>query len=335
MHIDRREFIKLMGGAAAILSFPGVILQGCKKAIEKAAEASPVIWLQGQSCSGCSVSILNTVNPDIATVITEHINLNFHQTLMSGTGHTAIKVIEEAVKKHRKDFVLVVEGSIPTKSDIYCRLGEVDGKHVGIREWVEELGKNAKAILAFGTCATYGGIPAAEIRATGGNPTGAKSISEILPNATIINIPGCPPHPDWMIGTIVHYLLKGVPKLDEFKRPKLFFEKTVHEQCEFLKDYKKGKFAKHWGEKGCTYLLGCLGMDSNCDIPKRKWCGGVNSCTGSSSGCIGCTEPVFPDTGKRGLYKHLMANLDEINKIENPEIREAAINLYKGGIING
>ncbi len=335
MTLNRREFIKLMGGTAAVFGFSGVLLQGCKKAIQEAAERTPVIWLQAQSCSGCSVSILNAIDPGIATVITEHISLNYHQTLMGGTGDAAIRVLEEAVKKQRKDFVLVVEGSIPVDSEEYCTIGMLNGKHVSALEWVRELGKNAKAILAFGTCAAYGGIPAAESRKTGKNPTGAKSLAEILPNASIINVPGCPPHPDWMIGTVLHYLLKGMPELDEYKRPKLFFGKTVHDQCEHLPDYKRGRFAKHWGDEGCLYLLGCLGMDSGCDIPKRKWLGGVNSCTGCGSGCIGCTEPVFPDYGQRGLYKHLTASLDEINSLEEPQIRAAVLNLRNGGSING
>ncbi len=335
MTLNRRDFLKLMGGTAAVFGFSGVLLQGCKKAITEAAERTPVIWLQAQSCSGCSVSILNAAEPDIATVITEHISLNYHQTLMGGTGYAAIRVLDEAVKKQRKDFVLVVEGSIPTGSEAYCTIGMLNGKHVSAQEWVTELGKNAKAILAFGTCAAYGGIPAAESRKTGLNPTGAKPISEILPNAAIINVPGCPPHPDWMVGTVLHYLLKGMPELDEYNRPKLFFGKTVHEQCEHLADYKRGRFAKHWGEEGCLYLLGCLGMDTGCDIPKRKWLGGVNSCTGCGSGCIGCTEAVFPDYGKRGLYKHLTASLDEINGLEEPQIRAAVLNLRNGGSING
>lgn len=335
MTLNRREFIKLMGGTAAVFGFSGVLLQGCKKAIQDAAERTPVIWLQAQSCSGCSVSLLNAIDPGIATVITEHISLNYHQTLMGGTGDAAIRVLEEAVKKQRKDFVLVVEGSIPVDSEEYCTIGMLNGKHVSSLEWVRELGKNAKAILAFGTCSAYGGIPAAKSKLTGKNPTGAKSLAEILPNAAIINVPGCPPHPDWMIGTVLHYLLKGMPELDEYNRPKLFFGKTVHEQCEHLPDYKRGRFAKHWGEEGCMYLLGCLGMDSGCDIPKRKWLGGVNSCTGCGSGCIGCTEPVFPDYGQRGLYKHLTASLDEINSLEQPQVRAAVLNLRNGGSING
>jgi len=335
MDINRRDFLKLMGGAAAAITFPGVMLQGCRKALKKAAENTSVIWVQGQSCSGCSVSLLNGREPDIATLITEYISLNFHQTIMGGMGSTAVGVIEEAVKKKRKDYILVVEGSIPTKNYKYCTLGEVDGRHRGIREWIEKLGSSAMAVIAVGSCAAFGGIPGAEIRATGGNPTGAVPVSEILKGSNVINIPGCPPHPDWMAGTVVHLLLKGMPKLDEYNRPLLYFSNTVHERCERLSYYKKGYFAKHWGDKGCLYLLGCLGMDTHCDIPVRKWVDGTNSCTGSGSGCIGCTEAVFPDTGSRGLYKHLNAELDDPDVIENPEIRAAIMNLKRGGIING
>ncbi len=335
MSLNRRDFLKLMGGTAAAFSFSGVMLQGCKKALKEAAERTPVIWIQAQSCSGCSVSILNAIDPDIASVITETISLNFHQTLMGGTGDAAIKVLEDAVKKQRKDFVLVVEGSIPTKADEYCTIGEINGMPVAAKKWIEELGKNAKALITFGTCASFGGIPAAKIRATGDNPTGAKPLSAIFPDKPIVNVPGCPPHPDWMIGTIVHFLLKGVPELDEYGRPKMYYGKTVHEQCTRLPDYKRGRFAKKWGDEGCLYLLGCLGMDSGCDIPKRMWLGGVNSCTGCGSGCIGCTEPVFPDYGNRGLYKHLTASAEEINAIDQPQVKEAVLSLMKGGVING
>jgi len=187
MALNRRDFLKLMGGTAAAVTFPSVMLQGCKKAIQKVSERTNVIWLQGQSCSGCSVSLLNKLDPMIDTVITEYISLNFHQTLMAGTGNVAVNILEEAVKKDRKDFILIVEGSIPTKDDLYCTVGMVDGHHVGIREWVEKLGANAKAVISVGSCATFGGIPGAEIRATGDNPTGAVPVSEILKDKTIIN----------------------------------------------------------------------------------------------------------------------------------------------------
>ncbi len=338
MALNRREFLKIMGGTAAALTFPGVMFQGCKKALEKAAGRTPVIWIQAQSCSGCSVSLLNYLDPGIVAVITEYISLNFHQTLMGGQGDVAIKVLKEAVDKKRKDFVLLVEGSIPTKADEYCTIGKINGKAVGAREWFESLAKNALYVVNIGTCSAFGGIPAGKLRANGDNPTGAKPTVEVLPEIKnkLINVPGCPPHPDWMVGTLLHVLLKKeVPALDEFRRPKMYFGKTVHEQCEHLSEYKRGVFAKHWGDKGCLYNLGCLGMDSGCDIPSRKWVGGMNSCTECGGGCIGCTESVFPDYGTRGIFKHLEAKLEEIEKIEHPAVREAVLNLRDGGIING
>lgn len=324
-----------MGGASAAFAFPGVVIHGFKKALMAAAKNTNVIWIQAQSCSGCSVSLLNTIDPDIPTLITEVISLNFHQTVSGGTGDSLMQVLEKAVEKNRKDFVLVLEGSIPTKNHLYSTLGEKNGRHIWTGKWIKELGGNAIAALAVGTCAAYGGIPAAE-----GNVTGAVGLADFFKmnkiDTPVVNIPGCPPHPAWMVGTISHFILKGVPELDNYGRPKMFYGETVHQNCENLKYYRQGVFAKNWGEKGCLYNLGCLGMDTGCDIPKRKWLGGINSCTASGSGCIGCTEPVYPDTGKRGLYKHLQGSLEEINKIENPQIREAVLNLKKnGGVING
>ena len=132
MALNRREFLKIMGGTSAALAFPGVMIQGCKKALEKAAERTNIIWLEGQSCSGCSVSLLNKVNPDIVSVITEHISLNYQGVVMGGTGSSATKVLEEAVKKKRKDFILLVEGAIPTKSDVFCTIGEDEATKKGI-----------------------------------------------------------------------------------------------------------------------------------------------------------------------------------------------------------
>jgi hydrogenase small subunit len=337
MSLSRKDFLKILGGTAAAATVPVALLDSCKQAVQQASARTPVIWLQAQSCSGCSVSLLNVADPtDIASVITQHISLNYHQTIMGGTGHTAIEVLLQAVEKDRRDFVLIVEGSIPADHDLYCTIGlDRHNHHVSAKYWVEQLGERAVAVVAAGSCAAFGGIPAAEVRADGSNPTGAKPVSEILPNKTIVNIPGCPPHPTWMVGTLVHTLLYGVPDLDEYNRPLMYFGETVHQNCERLNDYRRGKFAQHWGEEGCLYNLGCLGMDTGCDIPKRKWVRGSNSCTGSGSGCIGCTEPSFPDFGDRGIYKHLNASLEEIEQIEHEEIRNTVLRLKNGGTING
>jgi hydrogenase small subunit len=290
-----------VGGATALAVFPEVVLAGTKLTLGKASSRTPVIWLQGQSCSGDSVSLLNAADPDIATLITNRISIHFHQTLSTATGDTAIDILLKTLDEGKKDYVLVVEGSVPEKSETYCTIGEVNGKPRGVREWVQLLAKNAKAVVAVGTCAAYGCIPGARILSGAGNPTGASAVWAVLPGKKQINIPGCPAHPDWIIGSLVHLIMGKRLKLDAYGRPLLYFKDTVHDKCEHLDEYRKEEFAAAWGDKGCLYKLGCLGIDSNCDIPARKWLG-VNSCTGCGAGCIGCTEPVFPDTGDRGLF---------------------------------
>jgi hydrogenase small subunit len=301
--ISRRDFIRIAGGASAVVSIPSILFQGCR-ALENARKRTSLVWLQAQSCSGCSVSLLNAGLPDVVSLLTADVSLDFHQTLSWATGDTAIAVIEKTLHRKTRDFILVLEGSVPTGSPWYCTLGEEGGRAKGMQQWVAELGSAARAVVAVGTCAAYGGIPAARWKNQGAGPTGARSLAKILPGRKVVCVPGCPPHPDWIVGTLVHCLLKGAPKLDEYNRPRLYFGRTVHDRCERLADYKKEKFAARWGDDGCLYKLGCLGMDSNCDIPARKWLGGANSCTGCGSGCIGCTEPVFPDMGRRGIYEH-------------------------------
>ena len=297
-----------MGCTASAAVIPGIVRgAGIPEPIKLALMAQlqrtqlPVIWIQGQSCAGCSVSTLNAVHPDIAEVLTETISLQFHPNIMGGTGDVAVGVLERAIKEQRGEFVLVVEGSIATGAEgAYCRSGEIDGKPVTVLEWVQKLGEAAKAVLAIGTCASFGGIPAARP-----NLTGATSVAEQLPDATVINIPGCPSHPDWVVGTIAHVVLYGLPELDEHKRPKMFFGRVVHEQCERRADFEEGRVAEHFGQEGCLYDLGCKGPEAHCDTCIRGWNNNVNWCVRSGSPCIGCTEPDFPDFEGTGLYSKL------------------------------
>lgn len=308
MSLSRRDFLELMGCTATAAVIPGIINCGgipsaVRQAIAEELQRSqlPVIWIQGQSCAGCSVSTLNAVHPDIAEVLTETISLQFHPNVMGATGHAAIEVLEHAINEQRGQFVLVVEGSIATaEGGAYCCSGESGGHPVTAEQWVKRLGESAKAILAIGTCASFGGIPAAR-----SNVTGARSVRDLLPNATIINIPGCPSHPDWVVGTIAHVVLFGVPELDEHLRPKMFYGKVVHEQCERRADFEEGRVAEHFGQEGCLYGLGCKGPEAHCDACIRGWNNGVNWCIRSGSPCIGCTEPGFPDFSGGGLYTKL------------------------------
>jgi hydrogenase small subunit len=330
--VTRREFLKVFGAIGAGLVAGGcavaqetaekpAVAAGAKErviaAVKARASNTPVIWIQGQSCAGCSVSLLNTVHPDIAEVLTQTINLQFHPNVMAAAGDKALEMCRKALSEQKGKFVLVVEGSIPVGSGgEFCGVGERDGRMIPVTEWVGKLGEAAMATLAVGSCAAFGGIPGAK-----NNATQAKPFSEVVPKATVINIPGCPSHPDWVVGTIAHVLLFGIPELDEHKRPKLFFGKTVHDNCERRSYFEEGIFAQDFGDEGCLMELGCKGPDTYCDAPTRRWNNKVNWCVQSGAPCIGCTSPSFPDhdDGLYGLLPESRRNelLKQVRKEQN------------------
>ena len=266
---------------------------------------SPVIWIQCSTCTGCSVSVLNSESPTIKNVLVDevipgkHVNLRFHATVMAGAGDIVIEEMESTSQREKGNYILVVEGAIPTAGNAseYGSIGEGDGKAVSMLDRVESLGRDALAVVALGTCSSFGGIAAGAP-----NPSGSISVGEVFKRGNIstplINIPGCAPHPDWFVGTLASVLLFGLPnpeELDEQKRPKAFYGKLVHENCPRRAYFEEGKFARVFGEPGCLNELGCKGPVTYADCPTRLWNGGVNWCIGSGSPCIGCVEPGFPD----------------------------------------
>jgi len=267
-------------------------------------EEYPVVWLQCATCTGCSVSALNSVSPSIKNLLVDevipgkHFNLRFHATIMAGVGDAVIEEMEETRQGEKGSYSLVVEGAIPTAQDgIFGVLGEREGKPIPMTTWVDSLSRAAVAVIALGTCAAFGGIAAGKP-----NPAGCVGVDKFFKMHSIttplINIPGCPPHPDWLVGTVASVMLWGLPQpeeLDEFKRPKAFFDKTVHENCPRRAYFDEGKFARRFGEPGCLNELGCKGPVTHADCPLRLWNHGVNWCIGSGGLCLGCVEPGFPD----------------------------------------
>jgi hydrogenase small subunit len=288
--LSRRDFIRLCAGSAAAISLSGYLAPFMAEAA--AAGAPPVIWLQGASCTGCSISLLNTVHPDIKEVLLNTISLRYHPNISAAAGDLALKdAIYKVAQENPKKFFLVVEGSVPTGADgLYCMVGEENGKPIPFMKLVQDIGSQAQAILNFGTCSAFGGIPA-----TPPNPTECKPVSDIVKNVPIINVPGCPPHPDWMVGTIAHVLLyNDIPELDTFGRPKMFFENIIHDNCPRRQYFDNAVFAKNFSDPGCLLEIGCKGPIAHCDATTRLWNGGVNWCIKSGAPCIGCTEPEFP-----------------------------------------
>lgn len=302
--VSRRDFIRWAVAAPAAMATVEEFFPKLAYALAQAVKEYPIIWLQASTCSGCSVSVINTIHPSIKNVILEQILpghqliLNYHGTLMAATGSLSVQVARESAEKYKGKYVLVVEGAIPTKQDgIYGSIGEREDKPITMLEWVDLLGRNAMATLAVGTCAAYGGLPAAAP-----NPTASKGVTDVFQSLNIptpvINIPGCPCHPDWFIGTVAKILLYGMPKpqeLDDQRRLKLFFSRSVHSRC-INRDYlDEAVFARKFGDEGCLLELGCKGPFTNADCPIRLWNGSVNYCISAGAPCIGCTEKGFPD----------------------------------------
>ncbi len=270
----------------------------------KMVKELPVIWLQMAACTGCSISLLNSASPTIKNILIDqivpgvHVNLRFHATIMAGAGESVIEIIEETAKEKKDGYILVAEGAVPTANGaIYGAIGERNGKPVKMADRVAELAQDAMAVLAVGTCASFGGIPAAAP-----NPTGCQSVKEVMDSRgitkPIVNIPGCPPHPDWFVGTVASIILNGLPKaedLDDNLRPLAFYGKLIHENCTRRAYFDEGKFAKKPGDEGCLYELGCKGPITYADCPLRLWNGGVSWCIGAGAPCNGCTQPEFPD----------------------------------------
>ncbi|MFH1791547.1 MAG: hydrogenase small subunit [Candidatus Omnitrophota bacterium] len=272
----------------------------------------PAIWIQGAGCTGCSISLLNAVSPRVRNLILDEIvpgkkvNLLFHATIMAGEGEPVIDILKDAQERHKGQYVLMVEGAVPTaENGVYGSVGKKGGRHETVVDVVRELGRDAAIVIAVGTCASYGGIPAAKP-----NPTGCKGVSAVLEESGIktpvVNIPGCAVHPDWIFGVLSALMLDRKIDVDDAGRPKQFFGRLIHENCQRRADFDKGKFAKKAGEEGCLYEAGCKGHYTYADCSLRQWNSGVNWCVRAGSPCLGCVEPGFPDFTSP-FYKKLIS----------------------------
>jgi hydrogenase small subunit len=285
---------------------------------QAAIGALPVVWFQCQACTGCSVSLLNSINYlTIDTLLTQTIDLEYHTTVMAAAGQPAVNQANTALGKG--GFVLVVEGAIPTGAmGNYCTLWP----GMTAQKAVTTFAARAAYVLAVGTCASFGGIPAGKP-----NPTGAVPASQLAGRTPVVNLPGCPAHPDWIVGTVAYILANGgPPALDANKRPTTYYGTPVHNACSQLADFTS-KYSRNMnhsggrscmtchantdthvpgaphllGKAGCLFPLGCRGRTTGCDCSTRKWNSpaantvGVNWCVDAGAPCTGCTEPSYPD----------------------------------------
>jgi hydrogenase small subunit len=283
MEITRRDFMKYLTASAVSLGLSNLQLSKVEQALA-ATSSPPVIWLAGSACSGCSVSFMNAVNPTADQVLLNTISLKYHTTLMAAAGDLAVSAATSAASQG--GYILVVEGAIPTAaSGRYCYVWDEGGVAVTMADAVQRLAANAKYIAAVGSCASFGGIPSRFC------DTGVKSLGAFL-GRTVVNLPGCPTHPDWVIGSLASLIAGTVPALDSNSRPTTYYKtQVIHSRC----PRREAEEADRFGQNGyCLEELGCKGPISHADCDTRKWNNGQAWCIGVNGLCIGCTEPSFP-----------------------------------------
>jgi hydrogenase small subunit len=292
--VSRRDFLKFCTLMAAGMGLPLGAGAQIAEAITNPRRPS-VIWLSAQECTGCTESLLRSTHPTLDHLILDLISLDYHETLTTPSGHLAEDARLKAMEANKGKFVLVVDGSIPVKDNgIYCMIG---GKPV--IDILKETAPMAGAVIAIGSCASWGGIPSADP-----NPTGATPIHEIFKNTPalkdtpVVNIPGCPPSPYNFLSTVLYYLtFKKLPELDKEGRPKFAYGRLIHENCERRPHFDAGRFAIEFGDdnhrKGyCLYKIGCKGPETFNNCPSILY-GDVGSGSwpvGTGHPCFGCSE---------------------------------------------
>jgi hydrogenase small subunit len=287
--VSRRDFMKFCSVMAVGMGLPIGMGAQIAEAVTTAARRPPVIWLSAQECTGCTESLLRATHPNLEHLILDLISLDYHETLSTPSGHQAEAARSQSIKDNKGKFILVVDGSIPVKDNgVYCMIG---GKPVV--DILKETAPMAGAIVAIGSCASWGGIPSADP-----NPTGATPVHEILKGTPVVNIPGCPASPYNFLATVLYYLtFKKLPDLDDKARPKFAYGRLIHENCERRPHFDAGRFAVEFGDdnhrKGyCLYKLGCKGPETFNNCPSILY-GDVGSGSwpvGTGHPCFGCSE---------------------------------------------
>lgn len=288
--ISRRDFLRLTSSAAAALGLSQLVT--AQHFFADSSKKPCVIWLEGQDCTGCTESVLASLSPDIRDFLLQTVCINYHETIMAGTGAVAENALDAAIEAG--NYILIVEGTIPSADSRYLYIA---GKP--FEETFAEAARNASIILALGSCSSFGGIPKA-------GQTVGESVKYYLTKYNItksyINLPGCPVHPVWFFDTVIAYLNGTSISLDKYNRPRSHYSKLVHSECPRI----KSKFLTDWNDPAqqnyCLLKKGCKGETTYASCPTLKWNDGVNWCVGNNAPCAGCTEPEFY-SGLSPLYK--------------------------------
>jgi hydrogenase small subunit len=299
--VSRRSFLSFCGVMASSLALPRGAAAQIAKAIQR-TEKPILVWLEFQDCCGNTESFLRASRPTVADIVLDTLSVDYHETIMAAAGAQAHQALFDTVKSKKGQYLVVVEGSIPTgEGGIYCTIGGRSAVDIA-----REVCGGAAATIAMGTCAAFGGLPAAAP-----NPTGALGVADAVPGVkNLVNLPACPANAENITALVVHYLtFKDWPPLDQYKRPLFAYGKLIHDNCERRAHYDSGQYVEAWGDEGhrqgyCLYKMGCKGPVTFQNCPRIRWNEGTNWPIGCGHPCVGCAEADFWDK-MTPFYQHL------------------------------
>jgi hydrogenase small subunit len=298
---SRRDFLEFCGWIAAAAGVEATGLPRVVQALETKPRL-PVVWFHFQECTCCSESFIRSSHPIVSDIVLDKISLDYTETLQAAAGKQAEEALHATMSKHKGEYLMLVEGSVPTAAGgVYCTIAGRTAADI-----VTEAAAGAKAVIAWGSCASNGCIQAAAP-----NPTGATPVKDVIAGVPVINVPGCPPIAEVMAGTVVHLLaFERIPQLDGLGRPKAFYSRRVHDTCYRRPNYDAGLFVESFDDENakrgfCLYKMGCRGPVTYNACGVTRWNNGVSFPIQSGHGCIGCSEAKFWDNGP--FYRHLAA----------------------------
>lgn len=308
--VSRRSFLKFAALTASSLALSGPQAKAFAAALASAPKPT-VIWHSFQQCTGCSESILRSFSPSIENLILDVISLDYHDTLQVASGYQAEAARAASMQAAYGSYVLIVDGSIPSGATEFWSASAGNSNLAALNEAVS----GAALVIALGTCAAYGGIPAAYP-----NPSHAAGYKDLVDQGLVhgnggalppyVNVSGCPPMAEVITGTIAYYLAhQALPPLDALGRPSVFYGHTVHDSCPRLEHFHNHQFAASHGDAGakqgyCLLNLGCRGPETFNACTALGWNREPGSTahqfspTHSGHGCIGCSEPHFWDKSR-------------------------------------
>ncbi len=324
--ITRRDFLRFCALSSGMMGLSLTHTTKIARALEQKPRV-PVVWLHGMECTGCSASLLRSDHPLITDVLTSMISMDYFSLAMAAAGDEAESYLEDTMNTYRGRYLLVVEGNVPLRENgVYCMIA---GRP--FRTQLEHAARDSAAILAVGSCASWGSVQAARP-----NPSQAVPVHEVIKDKPIIKIPGCPPIADVITGVLTYMVtFDRLPEVDRDGRPKMFYSQRVHDKCYRRAHFDAGQFVERWDDEGarrgyCLYKVGCKGPTTYNACTSLGWNGGTSNPIASGHGCIGCSENNFFDKGP--FYERLM-NINNFGLESNADkIGAAALGGAAGAI---